>query len=989
MSGKTSMNLLVGLLLQLMAVQFNFRPQLKKYLKSSDGWINFTVGFQTDTESVKKAIRFRNGHVTVVNRIPDDVDVVLRFLNDKTIYEMMSITPNEVLSLILKNKMVLDGNLAYLQLFNYYVALLLGKKHQKMLQKAHREDIKSRKDEYVVNNEELARELISRKKYFMSGEKLEPGVKYLQDPYLSDFSIDDFPRLQVMLDKHFNVMPQICAERPQLITEWYRKNGFESDSKGQTWIPELRQAYAYKYLMEHRKPIIADDELIAGTTTSKQPTGVLVYPDGQGTMIWGELASVDKRILNPYKISPQDANILHDIFAFWARRNFREWVREKYDKPRCLQIDERWVYYFVWKSVGISHTVPDFPRVLKKGLNGIIADIDVQLEQIGLDTNQENTLQAMRIVLEGVNTYSTNLSREAKRLAKAEPNPERKEELECMAEICRKVPANPSETLREAINALWITWVAIHMENTNTGFSLGRLDQWLQPYFENDIENLSTDVERKAYIKRAIELVGCFYMRCTDHLPLIPDIGNYLFGGSSSDQAITLGGVTPDGEDGVNDMTYIFLKVTEMLSIRDPNVNARYNLEKNSDTYLKRLCEVNFITAATPSMHNDSAVFLSLNQHDYQLEDIRDWCAIGCVEPTLSGKHMGHTGSILMNMVAALEMALNNGRHPMMNWEPGPRTGSIENGDFQTFEQFFQAYATQQKFLINQAVELDTMLAEAHAYHRPTPLLSAIMQGAIEKALDVTKGGAKYNTSGSSNIGLADVTDSLMVIKKLVFDEKTVSFSELKEALDTNFKSNPRLHAMVKNKVVLFGSGDQEALQMASRIIKLIHDAYSAHTNYRGGMYTSGFWSMSQHVAYGNLSSALPSGRLAGKAFTPGLTPNPSASKNFLDNIRDVARLEPTHMDNNIAFNVKLIPSAKDSREEIVNIMHSYVKTYFEQGGMQMQFNVVNSDVLKDAMANPDNYKNLLVRISGYNAYFVTLNKEMQIELIERAEYGI
>jgi pyruvate-formate lyase len=325
----------------------------------------------------------------------------------------------------------------------------------------------------------------------------------------------------------------------------------------------------------------------------------------------------------------------------------------------------------------------------------------------------------------------------------------------------------------------------------------------------------------------------------------------------------------------------------------------------------------------------------------------------------------------------------------VMNWDLGPRTGSIENGDFKTFDDFFQAYVTQQIFLIDHAVQFDNMLGEVHAHYRPTPLLSTLIQDSISKGLDVTRAGARYNTSGSSNIGLADVTDSLMAIKQLVFEQKKISFKELKKALDANYVGYPEIHALVKNKVRLFGSGDQEALEMVNRIIKVVHDTYAARLNYRGGKYTTGFWSMSQHVAYGNLSGALPSGRLALKAFTPGLTPQPTASKNYLDNIRDVARLNPENMDNNIAFNVKLVPSSKDSREKTVNTMYSYVKTYFEQGGMQMQFNVVSSDTLKDAMANPENYQNLLVRISGYNAYFVTLNKEMQIELIERTEYGL
>jgi len=284
---------------------------------------------------------------------------------------------------------------------------------------------------------------------------------------------------------------------------------------------------------------------------------------------------------------------------------------------------------------------------------------------------------------------------------------------------------------------------------------------------------------------------------------------------------------------------------------------------------------------------------------------------------------------------------------------------------------------------------IENMLAKIHADHRPTPFLSALMQGTVESAADVTHGGAVYNTSGTSNIGLADVIDSLMVIKKMVFEEKSIAFNHLKAAIDDDFKNEAELHSLISSRAPRFGSGDPEALEMARRLTRLIHDIHRGHTNFRGGPYTTGFWSMSQHVAYGTLSSALPSGRRFGKAFTPGLTPNPLASANFLDNLRDVARLDPETMDNNIAFNVKLNPSTEDSREKIVNIMSSYVKTYFDMGGMQLQFNVVNSETLKDAMANPDAYRHLMVRISGYNAYFVMLNKDIQIELIERAEYGL
>jgi formate C-acetyltransferase len=547
----------------------------------------------------------------------------------------------------------------------------------------------------------------------------------------------------------------------------------------------------------------------------------------------------------------------------------------------------------------------------------------------------------------------------------------------------------PARILDEAVNAVWITWVALHQESTNAGLSLGRLDQWFQPYFAADMARLTTDIERDEYIRHAIELIGCFYMRCTDHLPLTPDLANFYFGGSSSDQAITLGGVTPDGEDAVCDMTYIFLKVTEMLSIRDPNVNARFHPGINSDTYLKRLCEVNLITAATPSMHNDEVVMGSLKKFNYDIKDLRNWSATGCVEPTLSCKHIGHTNMQMMNMVAALEMAMNNGLHPVMNWKLGPDTGRIENGSLKTFDDFFDAFTKQFAFIIDQSIEYNHMLARAHQELRPTPLLSSLIGGCIGKGKDVTKGGAVYNSSGAAIIGLADVTDSLMVIKKLVFDEQKVTFEELKRAVDTNFKNHSALYAIVTKKVPLFGSGSDEAVAMANRVTKWAHDHYYGLEHYRGGKYTVGFWSMSNHVIFGNLTGALPSGRLAGKPFTPGLTPQPCASRNLLDNIKDVARLDAANITNNIAFNVKVVPSAHDTREKTVNDMFSYAKTYFQLGGMQMQMNVVTTETLRDAMAHPENYRNLLVRISGYNAYFVTLNRDMQLELIERAEYGI
>ncbi len=907
------------------------------------------------------------------------------FFDNGTLKDMASLPPNEVLNLILKNKLIVRGNLVYAQLFSFFITLFVkGKIINMMKKQAHERSKESR--ERAVQPEAAPAPRVKKQ---LSAPARDPGVAFLDDPYLSQYSLADFPRLEKFLDIHFTRKPAICHERPLLLTGWFRENGFETRKDGSPWVPELRQGYAFKHLMENRKPIIRKDDLIAGTTTT-QEIGVVLYPDSHGTMIWGELFTTPYRQLFPYDISDDTREILHhSVFPFWVHRNFKEWVRETYRSPLCQSLDDRFAVYFLWKTAALSHTVLDYPKLLKIGARGIIGEIRRELEKDqAADRLKKDTLEAMILCYEGLIAYARNLSAQAAAEAREEADERRKAELERLAEICARVPENPCTTLDEALNAIWIHWVGVHMENTNAGFSLGRMDQWLQPYFVSDLKKIRGRKKREEYIRRAIELVGCFYMRCTDHLPLIPDIGNYLFGGSSSDQAITLGGVTPEGEDAVNDMTYIFLKVTEMLGIRDPNVNARFHRGKNSETYLRRLCEVNINTTSTPSIHNDEVVMASLEEFAYPQEHLRDWAATGCVEPTLSGRHIGHTNCMMFNMVAALEMAMYNGRHPLMRWDVGPKTGNVDNGSFPTFDDFFQAFCTQLDFLMDNSCEYNRLLGEAHSVLRPTPFISGLVEGCIANGRDATKGGALYNSSGTACIGLADITDSLMAVKKLVYDEKKVTLKEIREAMETNFENNGYLHSLVRNKVPLFGSGSPEAVEMANRVTRFIHDRFGAHTNFRGGRYTAGFWSMSNHVAFGTLTGALPSGRLAGKPFTPGLTPEAHASRNLLDNIRDVSRLEPKSMNNNIAFNVKVVPSPKESHQVAVDHVYSYVKTYCDLGGMQMQFNVVSSSTLRDAMAHPENYRDLMVRISGYNAYFVTLNRDMQMELIERAEYG-
>ena len=962
-------------LFRLMSLRLRVDPSYRRLMyRKANGQVGTDwrakILLTTRDQSFEVHAEFGGGRVRCGRGSIPDPDATLSFKDSAAARAMLTKSPARVLDMLLTSELVFLGNMSHVARLSFMLNAL----------------VKRRGRPEVPPRREITR---PKPRSSVAMEQCDEA-RHLADPAFSSLTLDDFPRLAQFLDDCFATTPEICAERPRLYTEFLRRHGFGVTADGDDSHPALRQAGAFHHVMTNREPQVRPGDLFAGTTTSKA-LGIIVYPECGGVTIWPELQTVSRRKLNPYRIADEDIEVLNnDVFPFWADLNVRELARARYDNPRSLQLDERFVLYFQWKTQAVSHTIPGFDTVLTRGLRAIREDAlehQGSARTDGLPTRSSTLYEALALSLDGVMVYAANLSRAATEAAKAEMDPTRREELLEIARICAKVPAEPAETLHEALQSMWIVWVGCHMENTNAGLSLGRIDQWLQPYFEADLERIPAEDEgaRAAYIKRAIELVGCFYLRCTDHLPQVADLGNKLFGGSASGQVITVGGVTPNGENAVNDMTYVCLKVTEMLGLRDPNVNARYHTEVNSTAYLERLCEVNYLTHATPSIHNDQALIDVLVDQDFALEDARDWSATGCVEPTSCGRHYGHTNCMMFNLVAPLEMALYDGIHPVMGERVGPRTG--DPATFRSFDDVLGAYFEQLEAMIVLATEANNLLGETHAYVRPTPFLSALFEGPMEKSLDLSEGGARYNTSGTGNVGLVDVVDSLIAIKQLVFDEKRVDMATLISALDQDFEGHRVLLQRILHRVPKFGCGDRAAVNMAERVVDFCFEKFRAQPHYRGGRYNAGYWSMSNHVAFGLLSGALPSGRRKGKPFTPGITPSPARGSSLTEQMRDVASLDHHRLPNNIAFNVKVVPGSGDSQAQTVEHMRAYVDGYMKEGGMQMQFNVVSSQTLRDAMEHPENYRTLMVRISGYNAYFVDLNDDMKMELIERAEH--
>jgi formate C-acetyltransferase len=476
----------------------------------------------------------------------------------------------------------------------------------------------------------------------------------------------------------------------------------------------------------------------------------------------------------------------------------------------------------------------------------------------------------------------------------------------------------------------------------------------------------------------------------------MPAAGEQLFGGTGSNQAITIGGVDADGKDAVNDLTYVMLRATELMRLRDPNLNARYHAGVNSRAYLRRLCEANLITGATPALHNDRAVIAALTAKGETLAQARDYGVIGCVEPGSNGRSYGHSGAVMLNLTSALELALWNGRHRHTGLDTVISEPTGEVAQMASFAELKRAFARQTQWLLERAITLNNLLGRVHQDNYPTPILSALFEGPMEKGRDLIFGGAKINSSGVTIIGFADVVDSLAAIEQVVFEEKAISFADFLGALRDDFAKHAPLVTRLRNpdKTPKYGNENAKADGIARWLAELLDGYCSQQENYRGGRYRVGYWTMTNHAGFGRLSASTPNGRRAGENFTSGITPVSRVTPSLTRALHSVASLPPALLSNGVALNLKYTPENGD-RGKMLDHFVASVEAYFDgtsaqpHGGMEIQFNVTTHDTFEDAVAHPEKYPELLVRVSGYTAYFKDLNPQMQQEIIERTEYNL
>jgi pyruvate formate-lyase/glycerol dehydratase family glycyl radical enzyme len=810
------------------------------------------------------------------------------------------------------------------------------------------------------------------------------------DPDLKAYTLEkNLPLLKKLKDRYRDTKPAVCIERARYITEYMKS------PNGRDETMELRRARAVNRYLTGREAIFHDGNLLAAGSTSKE-IGAPVFPELlTGLSIWPELDSIGARKKNPLQLSKKEATELNlEIFPYWMDKTILESTRKKLieensETLEALKLQDRLAFFIAAKAGCISHTTPYYEKVLAKGLNAMMEEARQKANSLkDSEREKKEFYQAMQISMQGIINYANSLSRKAADLALQASSAEEKKHFRDIADICARVPANPADTFREAINSLWLCHVGVLAENINMAMNPGRLDQVFYPYFKKDVK------QGKITIEEALTLIGCLWFKIADNTNLVPEASEKMFGGAGSVPAVTLGGVDKKGKDAVNDLTYLMLRVTELLKIKDPNVNARYHAKENKKEYLDRVCRVIIDTKAIPALYNDISNIAVLKKQGVKAAHARDYAVIGCVELGSAGREYSASSSILLNLTAAMDMTLYEGKRPYITgeeWQVGP---SIKLEELKTFADFFNAFESQLKVLVEKAIAFNEELGRMHQKLLPTPLLSCFFEGPWEKGQDLIFGGALYNSSGATHVGFADVCDSLNAVEDAVYLKKKVTLQQMKEAVEKNFEGYDDLYAYIKNKTPKYGMDDSKekpaiAVKNSKRLIKFLYDLYQQHVNYRGGKYRPAYWTMTNHAGLGTLGQALPNGRKKGEVFSSGITPASQCARDLTGAYLSVAKLDSEYIPGGYALNMKYSPKPPGVNGKYLGDFTGMIAGYFKAGGMQVQYNIRDYKDFVNAQKNPKEYPDLIVRVSGYSAYFKDLNPYMQRELITRTQYDL
>jgi pyruvate formate-lyase/glycerol dehydratase family glycyl radical enzyme len=780
------------------------------------------------------------------------------------------------------------------------------------------------------------------------------------------------PRVGRLRQRIVDAPREVCVERARFLTQ----------SMAANWdLPPLtRMSMALEHILDNVSVVIRDDELIVGCRTSKLK-GAPLFPENKWKWIEGDLEDFNNRVLQKVLITDEEERELkQDILPFWRGRTVEDRLEERLPPDVAEDID-KYVFTMVLEiTYGIGHFTMNHPRVLREGLSGIVAEAEERYNALTPEEQEEGeglfydaVIRSLRATIRFANRYADL----AESLAGDESDPRRAEELRTIAEVCRRVPEHPARTFHEAIQCVYFIHLVAQIESGGNSISLGRIDKILYPYYVADRQADRITPEQ------ARELLALLFIKTNEIWNILEEA--FIPGGEGTEgkttQNVVVGGVGTDGEDATNELSYIGLDAYADVRTVQPNFGVRLHPKAPRDLFQRAIEYAK--DGVLLHFFNDEAIIESLQRGGCTLEDARDYGVVGCVEPSAQGKTFGSTFAVQFSGVKCLEFALGNGMDNIFGYRAG-----IESGDpatFGSFDQVWSAYNAQVSHFMTQMTKGMAVLDQTIAELVPSPFASAMIDGPMEKGLDLTQGGATYNSTGVQLIGFSNVVDSLHAVKKAVFDDGVMSLGELATSLAEDWDEAEEKRSYLLHKVSKYGNDDDEVDAMATKVLEHFCDEVLRHKNYRGGSYWPGVFTVGFHVALGAFAGASADGRCAGEVLGNGITPtNGNALGGPTALVNSVTKLPLTHIHNGVNLNMRFNPSGVKPE-----ILMALVQTYFQQGGCQVQFNMVDSETLREAQAHPEKYRDLVVRVSGYSALFTGLSEIAQNEIISRMEYEL
>ncbi len=781
-------------------------------------------------------------------------------------------------------------------------------------------------------------------------------------------------RIRTLRNQSVDSKPYISPERPILLTEFY-----ESGAANNVSTPVAR-ALALKHLLEKKKILIKEGELIVGER-GPAPKATPTYPEICCHSL-EDLETLDKRGKIPYAVDEATRKIYKEkIIPFWKDKSIRDIIFSRmFDEWKAAYQAGVFTEFLEQRAPG--HTVLG-DKIYRKGLTDLKREIKKSVQKLdsaGDATALRKTeeLKAMEIAADALMHYAQRYSKLAKKLARNEKNSDRRKELERIAEICAHVPAHAPRDFWEALQYYWFVHLGVITEtNPWDAFNPGRLDQHLYPFYGRDLKSGTLTKEK------AKELLQALWVKFSNQ-PAPPKVGVTAEESSTyTDFAlINTGGVKADGSDGVNELSYLILDVVDEMRLTQPSSMVQIS-KKTPDRFLKRALRIIRTGFGQPSVFNTDVIIQELLRQGKRIEDARNGGASGCVETGAFGKEC-YILTGYFNLVKVLEITLNNGLDP----ETGKRIG-LESGEaarFRSFDEFFEAFRKQLNYFVGIKIEGNHVIERLYAERLPVPFLSLLIDDCIEKGMDYNDGGARYNTNYVQGVGLGTVTDSLVAIKHNVFDKKIITMNQLLKALKTDFRGNEPLRQRLLNKTPKYGNDDENADDVMKAVFEAYYQAIDGKPNTKGGCYRINFLPTTVHMYFGKAVGATPDGRNAGEPVSEGISPVQGAdTKGPTAVIKSCAKMDHARTGGTL-LNQKFTPQLL-ADEEGLDKLGSLIRTYFKLDGHHIQFNVISSEMLRNAQKHPEKYRNLIIRVAGYSDYFVDLSPELQNEIIKRTEH--